>query len=376
MSSLLLPQGTLDALDKRRRAFLWAGDDHVSGAQCLVAWELACQPKELGGLGIKDLAAQNKCLLLKLLYRLHNPGGSAWACWVRSKIDMISMHGDIAGAHWRDLEELLPMYRTVTVSKVENGETTSFWQDKWLSQGRLMNKFPLLYSHATTTEASVAEVHRNGIEPFLASRFSAGAREELAAVKAILEHLELTDADDQRFSPLSEMKTELKTGPIYRLTMLATGAPECTFAEFVWKNKAPPRVQFFGWLLVLQRLNCRANLKHKHILEEASCELCKSGDEDCDHLFLTCSFAAHAWSKLGMDTRGCSVQEVWKVPCLATISTKHYDRFLLLVCWNLWKHRNEWCSTASSPLRMRDSGVLAKLMLENGAIGGSQQTTQ
>ena len=151
------------------------------------------------------------------------------------------------------------MYRAVTVSKVENGETTSFWQDKWLSQGRLMNKFPLLYSHATTTEASVAEVHRNGIEPFLASRFSAGAREELAAVKAILEHLELTDADDQRFSPLSEMKTELKTGPIYRLTMLATGAPECTFAEFVWKNKAPPRVQFFGWLLVLQRLNCRAN---------------------------------------------------------------------------------------------------------------------
>ena len=40
------------------------------------------------------------------------------------------------------------MYRAVTVCKVENGETTSFWQDKWLSQGRLMNKFPLLYSQA------------------------------------------------------------------------------------------------------------------------------------------------------------------------------------------------------------------------------------
>ena len=30
MSSLLLPKGTLDALDRRRRAFLWSGEDHVS----------------------------------------------------------------------------------------------------------------------------------------------------------------------------------------------------------------------------------------------------------------------------------------------------------------------------------------------------------
>jgi len=42
-----------------------------------------------------------------------------------------------------------------------------------------------------------------------------------------------------------------------------------------------------------------------------------------------------------MDTQGCAVQEVWKVPRPATIPAKHYDSFLLLVCWNLWKHRNE-----------------------------------
>lgn len=33
----LLHQVTLDALDKRRRAFLWSGHDQVPGAQCLVA---------------------------------------------------------------------------------------------------------------------------------------------------------------------------------------------------------------------------------------------------------------------------------------------------------------------------------------------------
>jgi len=78
MSALLLPQGVLDALDARRRSFLWAGDEKVSGAQCLVAWGKACQQKEHGGLGIKDLAMQNKCLLLKLLHRLQTPGDSVW----------------------------------------------------------------------------------------------------------------------------------------------------------------------------------------------------------------------------------------------------------------------------------------------------------
>ena len=32
MSVMQLPQGTLDALDRRRRAFLWSGDEQVHGA--------------------------------------------------------------------------------------------------------------------------------------------------------------------------------------------------------------------------------------------------------------------------------------------------------------------------------------------------------
>ena len=133
----------------------------------------------------------------------------------------------------------------------------------------------------------------------------------------------------------------MKSGPVYQLTMQATGSPKCPFSDFVWKNRAPPRVQFFAWLMVLQRLNCRANLKHKHLLDVATCELCGHGDEDCDHLFLFCPFAAQVWSKLGMDVQNCEVQTIWTVPHPATIPARHFDSFLLLVCWNIWKHRNE-----------------------------------
>jgi hypothetical protein len=130
MSALLLPQGVLDALDLRRRSFLWAGDEKVSGAQCLVAWGKACQQKEQGGLGIKDLAMQNKCLLLKLLHQLQTPGDSVWGQWVRAKINLVTMDGEVVGAHWRDLASLLPMYRAVTTCEVRDGLSTAFWEDR------------------------------------------------------------------------------------------------------------------------------------------------------------------------------------------------------------------------------------------------------
>ena len=53
LSAMQLPQGTLDSIDKRRRAFLWSGESTTNGAHCLVAWEQTCLPKEQGGLGVK-----------------------------------------------------------------------------------------------------------------------------------------------------------------------------------------------------------------------------------------------------------------------------------------------------------------------------------
>ena len=56
---MALPVGIKEALDAKRRAFLWNGSDKTSGAKCLVAWEKVCTMKEDGGLGIRRLDTQN-----------------------------------------------------------------------------------------------------------------------------------------------------------------------------------------------------------------------------------------------------------------------------------------------------------------------------
>ncbi|WVZ57545.1 hypothetical protein U9M48_007917 [Paspalum notatum var. saurae] len=94
MAALLLPPGVLADLDQRRRAFLWSGAERkTKGGQCLVAWPEVCTLKSVGGLGVKDLALQNQCLLLKMLHRLYNPGESAWAAWALEGLDLVTLKG-------------------------------------------------------------------------------------------------------------------------------------------------------------------------------------------------------------------------------------------------------------------------------------------
>jgi hypothetical protein len=38
MSALSIPPSTIQQIDKRRRAFMWAGEPQASAAKCLVAW--------------------------------------------------------------------------------------------------------------------------------------------------------------------------------------------------------------------------------------------------------------------------------------------------------------------------------------------------
>ncbi|GJN06829.1 hypothetical protein PR202_ga24597 [Eleusine coracana subsp. coracana] len=60
MSALQLPLGAIDKYDGQRRAFLWLGEDTVSGAQCLVAWDAVTRPLEQGGGGLVSVILQSR----------------------------------------------------------------------------------------------------------------------------------------------------------------------------------------------------------------------------------------------------------------------------------------------------------------------------
>ncbi|TVU23691.1 hypothetical protein EJB05_26070, partial [Eragrostis curvula] len=246
---------------------MWSGEEKTSGAQCLVAWDKVTTLREHGGLGIRDLAFQNNCLLLKLIHRLHRPGESSWAQWVHEHADVSSLTGDLDGSHWSMLRQLLSVYQAITTVKLGNGRSRSFWNDWWLPVGRLAELFPALASHATNPAASVHRVILDGLRAHMVPRLSRVPEAEFADVGDLIADIVLRDELDECCSELLDRNGQLKASRVYKLVKSAN-AVECNFAKFVWKNRAPPKVQFFAWLVVQERAKCKVNLHAKTIVDD------------------------------------------------------------------------------------------------------------
>jgi hypothetical protein len=124
-----------------------------------VAWDNVQAPKNKGGLGVKDLELQNRCLLMKFINKIFSTDDAAWKNWLlrdESPIDAMPTSPD--GYLWRIISDELNSYRSITFVQVGNGSSTSFWFDQWLLDSPLCVHFPALFSHTTAPNKSVQQV--------------------------------------------------------------------------------------------------------------------------------------------------------------------------------------------------------------------------
>ena len=57
-----MPAWVKKEFDRRRRAWLWAGEGNYSGGKCCVSWKHVRRPKKLGGLGVHDIETFRRAL--------------------------------------------------------------------------------------------------------------------------------------------------------------------------------------------------------------------------------------------------------------------------------------------------------------------------
>jgi hypothetical protein len=210
MGSMLLPTEIWEALDARRRAFLWVGSDKVFGAQCLVAWENVSRPKEDGGPCIKCIETKN-AYLVKLLHCIHHSQGSTWATWVQEHVGLHDLSGDLASVHWSALRDLLPAYRKITRVQVGNGKNTSFWDDIWFEDCLLSELLLALHNHFIRRQSSLKDVLTSPLRGQFQRRLSPQAARELDELEALVLELHL------RRSPTSTYVSLKMTDNGYKL---------------------------------------------------------------------------------------------------------------------------------------------------------------
>lgn len=159
---------------------------------------------------------------------------------------------------------------------------------------------------------------------------------ELQSLLSLLQDFQFEDGLDERFL---NQGVPLSTKHSYNLLM--TKEHQDHTADNIWTSRVPNKVKVFAWLLFRSRLNTRANLHHKHILNTSICTRCLGVDETSAHLFIRCPFALRIWQRLRLPIEVIDdLPNIWDLPSPMPLHHKVCNSVILTIMWKIWDASN------------------------------------
>ncbi|CAA7030525.1 unnamed protein product [Microthlaspi erraticum] len=354
MSTALLPQSTLNRLDKTSRSFIW-GDTADQRRQHLLSWDRVCVPKSEGGLGIRRAQEMNIALIAKLGWRLLNDAASLWARVLRSKYKVKDVKdaawfkkGGNYSSTWRGV---LRGMRDVVIPGMSwvigSGHTTSFWRDKWLL-GEPLLAVRTTEVPETMVEARVCDLWQSGlgwkwhlIEPHV----SGDTKLRLAALVVD----EISGARD-RFSWGYTQDGEFSVKSAYDF-LTADGRPrQNSHGMFMraWQATVPERIRVFLWLVMNQAIMTNAERARSHLCDTSLCQVCKCGEKSIIHILRDCPAMEGIWRRIVPIRKR---REFFEAPLLSwlynnlggelVLSDYKWSTLFAIAVWWGWKWRCE-----------------------------------
>ncbi|WMV36278.1 hypothetical protein MTR67_029663 [Solanum verrucosum] len=214
----------------------------------LIEWEKVTQPKYQGGLGIKNLAAHNKSMMMKWLWRYNLEDAGLW------KEVIIAKHGRLnqwcsnittlpyGVGLWKSIRMLWDTFDQNAYFELGNGLLLKFWTDKWLGNTTLQEDFPDLFRIAQDPNSVIA-ANREGINWDLRFRRNMHDWEvnDLVDLFARLQHchINLQAADKLKWGHQKGVYT-VKEGyqQLCSRNLVIANWPW----KLIWRTKLPPKV--------------------------------------------------------------------------------------------------------------------------------------
>lgn len=205
---------------------------------------------------------------------------------MRAHACIATLEGELAGHHWEVLRQLLPIYQAITTVQIGDGATTSFWHDVWQGDECFADRFPALLTHCRKHNQTVRTIVEDGLERHLVPRVSTIAQAQLQTLR-------------QESSSLGGCSRAIG-------------------------SKAEPTCKHGRSSRTRSVRNAAVKLKQRPI-----------------YIMFECSFARSFWTALGFTLpHGHQVRELHTTPRPDRVPEVHYEGFILLCCWQLWKRRN------------------------------------
>ncbi|KAG7547111.1 Reverse transcriptase zinc-binding domain [Arabidopsis suecica] len=228
--------------------------------------------------------------------------------------------------------------------EVGNGETTSFWYDKWSSMGRMVdivgarglidlgiNKKSSLAAAWTTRRRRRHRVNQlNEIEEAL--HLQRQKRSELA----------------DRFLWRGENNTfqdSFSTKDTWN--HIRTTSSTVAWHRGVWFAHATPKYSFCVWLAAHNRLSTGVRMAKWNQGTAETCILCRGQLETRDHLFFSCHYGSKIWAALAKGLLKTRYTTDWSL-ILEYISSQQLNRVegfpiryvFQVVVYSIWRERN------------------------------------
>jgi hypothetical protein len=306
---LFAPRNIMEQIAKLLRDFLWQGGKGNENKMHLANWELVRRPIAEGGLQIRDPSLVNLAMGGKILWQLAHEPKHPVSTTLLSKYARNSSYRTLqfdptvnSTLAWKLCCKSSSFFNKSLYKVPGNGKRTDLWHD------RIMESDPL---EANQELADIREwLTRAGkTRLFDISKWDCrgdwigwdlnDTPEWLTYQKNLLVDLLECSTPENRHLKDSwawgQSGTYTTAAGYKALQITKDNSRPPAFWKLVWDKLALPKVNFFFWMLVQNKLLTGDNLEKRKIAGPHRCALCRSNSETTQHLFLECNFAKEVW---------------------------------------------------------------------------------
>ncbi|GJM89634.1 hypothetical protein PR202_ga05842 [Eleusine coracana subsp. coracana] len=343
--TLDVPKWFIDVVDKWRRRFLWRGRQELNGGHCPVAWRIATKPLHLGGLGIHDLWTLAWALRMRWLWLEKTQPDRPWSLL---KVTIPALARD--------------MFQLSLITNIGDGVSTLFWCDRWL-QGKSIPELapdlmPFVRRRGWQRHTVRDALHNHSWINDVIGGLSVQATWQLLQLCDAVDQAIIQEGQPNEHKWLPAASGKFTTKSAYDRFMI--GGVSFEPHKRLWRSWAPLKAKFFVWLVLWNRCWTSDRLQRRGLPHPESCPLCDQSAEDINHIMLSCVFTREVWflmlSWVGMGQLASvsddeSFQLWWGrlARRLDKDQRKAFNTLVILVAWEIWKHRNGVVFDAQQP---------------------------
>ncbi|XP_071728090.1 uncharacterized protein [Rutidosis leptorrhynchoides] len=278
-----------------------------------------------------------------------------------------------AGSVWSNIlragtmiEKLGLNFASSFIKVIGDGADTDFWNDAWLCDTSLKQRFKRLFHLDEDSKARVQDRITWSNHGFVCNfrwkrDISGRAINDLDSLMELLNNYVKQDkaTDSWRWSIAGNgLFSTKRLSSVIDEKILNYGSV-ANNDEFLKNNLVPQKVAIFIWRAIRRRIPVRIELDKRGMdLDSVRCPLCDDDVESIDHSLIFCRYAMDIWVRVynwwGLGTvTNLSISEVFRGKCNRSLSPI-WSRIWQSIEWTcgymIWKNRNQkvfsnssWC---------------------------------